>query len=135
VPERRRWDCPTGEHPGVIAPARMRKEDIRRFCIPCSFRTGRLTERVAPSLLKQRIARASSRKRKETARAARETQREAGRWTFDSVDFRREHQPLIKLPVFRSVRASLAQFQLTIRRGAPAAIRRPLTPLDPDRYV
>ena len=39
-PKRIRWSCPAGEHPGALAPSRLRKIDIRRFCIPCSESKG-----------------------------------------------------------------------------------------------
>lgn len=45
-PAQRRWACPDPEHAGVLAPSKMRMDDTRRFCWPCSERKGRLVERV-----------------------------------------------------------------------------------------
>jgi hypothetical protein len=45
-----RWTCPNDLHPGALAPGRPRKDDMRRYCIACSEKSGRLTERVAPKL-------------------------------------------------------------------------------------
>ncbi len=69
-----RWDCPNELHPGVLAPSRPRKDDVRRYCLDCSKKTGRLTERVAPKLAKQREAaeqktRERAKKRAEKKRA------------------------------------------------------------------
>jgi hypothetical protein len=64
------WRCPDATHAGVRAPARLRKIDVRRYCLACSEREGVLVERVnAPAeqardkrrtrkLLKERAARA-----------------------------------------------------------------------------
>ena len=66
-PSRIRWSCPSGEHPGALAPTRLRKIDIRRFCIPCSEFKGVLTERVAPALearKKKRVKKVARKKKK-----------------------------------------------------------------------
>lgn len=44
----RRWVCPKCDA-GCLAPSRPRKDDVRRFCLPCSAKTGRLVERVCPA--------------------------------------------------------------------------------------
>jgi hypothetical protein len=38
----------------VNAPQRPRKDDVRRFCKECSWKTGRLVERTSPALERQR---------------------------------------------------------------------------------
>lgn len=45
----RRWVCPICGT-GVNAPERPRKDDVRRYCLPCSETTGRLVARTAPAL-------------------------------------------------------------------------------------
>ncbi len=69
----KRWQCPTGEHEGVLAPSKMRKDDVRRFCFPCSTKTGRLVARTCPSLEKERAAKQEARqtKAKQTRATAR----------------------------------------------------------------
>ena len=58
-----RWKCPTCDS-GVLAPSKPRKDDIRRYCLPCSEKVGRLQTRVAPALEKQRERSAMSNKKK-----------------------------------------------------------------------
>lgn len=53
--QQKRWVCPTCGG-GVLAPSRPRKDDVRRYCLPCSKKTGRLVERTCPSLEKVRAA-------------------------------------------------------------------------------
>lgn len=65
------WKCPSGEHQGVRAPSRPRKDDIRRFCLDCSTETGRLVERVAPAVERKRARKAEARKRKAATKARR----------------------------------------------------------------
>ena len=39
------WRCGNEDHPGVFAPSRLAKDDLRRYCIPCSEKRGKLVER------------------------------------------------------------------------------------------
>lgn len=64
----RRWDCPNGEHAGVLAPERMAKDDVRRYCLECSVESGRLEERVSPALERKRQEAEERRKEKAAAR-------------------------------------------------------------------
>jgi hypothetical protein len=48
-----RWKCSLCDD-GLLAPTRPRKNDVRRYCLPCSAKSGRLVDRVAPSLEKKR---------------------------------------------------------------------------------
>ena len=48
-----RWKCPICDD-GLLAPTRPRRNDVRRYCLPCSTKSGRLVDRLAPSLEKQR---------------------------------------------------------------------------------
>lgn len=50
-----RWKCPTCGH-GLLAPERPRRNDIRRYCLPCSKTAGVLVERIAPRLEAARAA-------------------------------------------------------------------------------
>jgi hypothetical protein len=58
-----RWKCAKCDS-GVLAPSKPRKDDIRRYCLPCSEEAGRLQMRVAPALEKQRERSAMSNKKK-----------------------------------------------------------------------
>ena len=48
-----RWKCEKCND-GLLAPSRPRKNDVRRYCLPCSAKQGTLVERIAPALEKQR---------------------------------------------------------------------------------
>jgi len=43
-----RWVCPKCTA-GTLAPSRPRRDDVRRYCLPCSSKTGRLVERESPA--------------------------------------------------------------------------------------
>jgi hypothetical protein len=51
----KRWTCPRCGG-GKLAPERPRKNDTRRYCLPCSDKTGRLVERTCKALEKRREA-------------------------------------------------------------------------------
>lgn len=48
-----RWKCEICDN-GLLAPSRPRKNDVRRYCLPCSAKRGTLVERTAPALQKKR---------------------------------------------------------------------------------
>ena len=47
------WRCPDCGNQ-KRAPGKPRRNDVRRFCLPCSQRTGYMVERVCPTLEKKR---------------------------------------------------------------------------------
>jgi len=47
-----RWKCENCND-GLLAPSRPRKNDVRRYCLPCSSKKGTLVERIAPALQKK----------------------------------------------------------------------------------
>ena len=53
-----RWKCSICDD-GLLAPTRPRKNDVRRYCLPCSTKRGTLVERIAPALEKKREKRSS----------------------------------------------------------------------------
>jgi len=53
-----RWKCEKCDD-GLLAPTRPRKNDVRRYCLPCSAKQGTLVERIAPALQKHREKRAA----------------------------------------------------------------------------
>lgn len=44
-----RWKCPQC-NAGILAQTKPRKDDVRRYCYPCSIKSGRLVERIACAL-------------------------------------------------------------------------------------
>jgi len=94
VSNRRRWVCPNDCGNNVMAPGRMRRDDVRRYCLPCSESTGRLVERLAPALERVREEKAAARRKRERKAAAAAT---AKRWCLvDGTDVR---------PMFRRARS------------------------------
>lgn len=53
-----RWKCPQCGA-GILAPTKPRRDDVRRYCLPCSAKGGRLVERIAPALEAKREQRAA----------------------------------------------------------------------------
>lgn len=62
----RRWVCPNGCGNNILAPGRMRTDDVRRYCLDCSKKSGRLVARVCPALEKKRTD-AKARRREKAA--------------------------------------------------------------------
>jgi len=58
-----RWKCPQCDA-GILAPTKPRKDDVRRYCLPCSSKNGRLVQRIAPALEAQRERRTASSREK-----------------------------------------------------------------------
>ena len=65
---RKRWVCPKCDV-GVLAPIRPRKNNVLRYCLPCSQVTGKLVERFCPSLDDARNAKAAKADAKKAAKA------------------------------------------------------------------
>ena len=57
----------------------MRKDDVRRYCLDCSEKTGRLVQRICPALEKKRAAKTDRRKVKAKTKRERAKKR-AKRW-------------------------------------------------------
>lgn len=79
----RRWACPKCGR-GANAPERMRRDDVRRYCLSCSKSTGRLVMRACAVLERARVEARAAR----TAAAQRQRQREGLRWTVCGLDVR-----------------------------------------------
>lgn len=127
-----RWECPTGEHPGQLGPQRPRRENMVRYCVPCSIKTGKLTERVAPAVEKRRAegkassAERAKRKRVRTAMAKqRAAAAETKRYTVEGVDLRDELARYVKLRAFGGRDGRMAKrppsFTVSIRSSYPRA--------------
>lgn len=72
----RRWRCRKCCR-GQNAPARMKRTDVRRYCLTCSKRTGHLVERHCPSLERERRQAKAARARVAARRAAKRSDRSA----------------------------------------------------------
>lgn len=104
--KRVRWACPNG-CAAVLASSRPRKDDVARYCLPCSAARGRLVLRAAPVLKAQREAKTAAAKTKKTLHAERSAKREAAYYEVHSVDLREELRKLWALPIARELRAKL----------------------------
>lgn len=96
-PKLRLWKCPNGDHAGKRAPGRMRLEDIRRFCIPCSVSAGVLVRRVCPAAAKvssssksRSASKQRTRRRAKARPRAAAKQRQRAREVIDGIDVARE---------------------------------------------
>jgi len=77
-PKRYRWTCADPDHPGVLAPGRLRRIDLRRYCLDCSQKSGLLVERRCPALDQARHEKDERRKAKaRRATQTRQTRRAA----------------------------------------------------------
>lgn len=95
------WKCSNPNHKGIRAPGRMRADDIRRYCWPCSQETGYLVQRYAPALeRKRKDAKARRQERESQARQRAREAREA-REIVAGVDIGKEIQRLMALPALR----------------------------------
>jgi hypothetical protein len=103
----------------VNGPQRPRRDDVRRYCLACSASTGRLVERTAPSLERQRQQKQErSAARRVTARD-RERTLERERRSIGSVNIDAEARRLWNLPVFkRQPRWKPGVPTITVRRSA-----------------
>ena len=73
-----RWVCPTCAA-GCLAPSRPRLDDVRRYCLTCSKRTGRLVQRVCPAQERARQA-ATARRADKVARQQAKAKADAYSW-------------------------------------------------------
>ena len=126
------WTCPNPNHKGIRAPGRLRKDDVRRFCWPCSLEVGTLVERHAPALERKR--KDATAKRLEKERAQRQQARENGRrrWLVTLKDATgREREMDVRAELRRALtdmgyfdgwayghKPTIDDLNITIRRGA-----------------
>lgn len=97
APKLRRWVCPQcGD--GVHAPSRPRMDDVRRYCLICSKKTGRLVQRTSPSLDRERQASKLKSQEKAGAKRTRVRQTEQAKWIRAGIDVRKEMKRLLAFP-------------------------------------
>lgn len=86
APKRVRWVCPNDRHPGVLGPSRPRRDDVCRFCLPCSADRGRLVLRTAPALDRARLDREAAAEIRARVEAARRVARAAAYYEVAGLD-------------------------------------------------
>jgi hypothetical protein len=99
-PSLKRWLCPSC-NVGKLAPSKPRKNDTRRYCLPCSEKTGRLVERACPALDKKREAATSARDERQTKAKAAKQAREESRWAVKGEDLRVAWDKMRRLKAIR----------------------------------
>lgn len=84
---RTHWVCPNG-CPAKLGSTRPRKDDVVRYCLACSAKSGKLVPRSAPALERQRAERSSSQAERRQLKLERERARTAAQFTVAGVDLR-----------------------------------------------
>lgn len=99
----RRWICPTCGA-GTNAPERPAKDDVRRYCFPCSTKNGKLVERTSPALEKQRAASREKSAAKTTNARQRATEARIVKVTVGPFNLEKEAARIWKVSTFREMR-------------------------------
>lgn len=89
----KRWVCPACAQ-GCLAPSKPRMDDVRRYCLPCSAKTGRLVRRTCPTLDKQRATRAAQAKEKRAKQRVRKSAARDAVWVHQGCDLEVEAKAL-----------------------------------------
>lgn len=95
----------------------MRTDDVRRFCLTCSERTGRLVQRRCPSLDRERAIRTTRQQEQARTAAERKRQAELARRCVDEVDVERIYKRLSQLKTFPPSRFGTPPPPLKLRRA------------------
>jgi len=93
----KRWVCPLCGS-GKLAPSRPRKDDTRRFCLPCSEKTGRLVERTCPALDKERSVKETMRKAKKAVKAVKAEQAHRAKVSYLGFNFETLAEIMWRIP-------------------------------------
>lgn len=99
----RQWKCPNG-CAGVLGPDKPRTDDVRRYCLPCSEKSGRLVKRTCPALDRKRAAGKARSTEKAKAKRDRSRAVEDKKWIVDGLDLRVEAKRFWNLPSLRERR-------------------------------
>lgn len=106
-----RWKCPQCDS-GVLAPSRPRRDDVRRYCLTCSAKTGKLVERSAPALEKKREQAKQRSTEKQKTKRAKVAQAKTAHSGFDVIKEaerlwkilqKQENKPQRRLPYIKLV--------------------------------
>jgi hypothetical protein len=103
----KRWICPMCQA-GKLAPERPRRDDVRRYCLPCSQTTGRLVERACPALDRKRAAKKERQAAKRATARDRQAAADLARYTVGTpatgvIDLRDELRRLMRLPCVKAL--------------------------------
>lgn len=125
-----RWTC-DGGHPGVLAPARLRRVDLRRYCLECSKAAGVLVERVAPARQARSEARAAVKAKRRARKVRTAKQREAAKRAARLANYARYCGPAVVARALGITRERAAELLAAVmgsdryNRGTPSfAVRR-----------
>jgi len=129
----RTWVCPQCED-AVRAPSVPRKDDVRRYCLPCSKRTGKLVQRTCPALEKRRAERGAANKARHKARAERARERELKHYTVGGVNLKAEARTLWRLLKNAEGFHPVAEPAMRIRRSRRTRYGGKLGHYDPRRH-
>jgi hypothetical protein len=115
--KRKRWVCPTGDHPGVLGPGKPAANNIVRFCLPCSAKTGFLVERTCPANEKKREKAGEAAKEKAKKKRDAKRKKEVDQFFAGGVDIRRRFKALKKLKAWKAGRFyTVRNAEITVRR-------------------
>lgn len=104
--KRHRWVCPICGV-GALGSSRPRKNATVRYCLACSAKSEYLVERSAPALAKKRSAVSQAKATQRKKRVQRAEAKETERWTFGSIDLRKEADRICKRFKIRKPNISL----------------------------
>lgn len=109
------WRCPKCDD-GIRAPERLRKIDVRRFCLKCSASTGLLVERTIPSRDAERarakiIQREQQAKARERAAAKQKSYAQSERGQLEAFA-----RAALKLDAFSALGWRIIPFQIRLAR-------------------
>ena len=109
---RTRWVCPSCGK-GKLGPQRPRKDNVVRWCLPCSAKTGKLVERSAPSLEKKAEEKADAAKTRRAAKKAKADEK----WIVHGFDLRAVLRVLWRSKTMKAARTQAKLPALSITRA------------------
>lgn len=101
-PKQRKWTCPKCES-SVLGPQVPRQNDVRRYCLDCSAKTGRLVERVCRAKTKEQETTRERRKELRKKMAAEKKDEEHKRATVQGLDLRKDFDSMRRRKIVREL--------------------------------
>lgn len=118
------WRCPKCES-GIRAPERLRKIDVRRYCLPCSEQTGVLVERTIPSRDAER-ARAKIIQREQQAKAReRDAAKRAAYAQSERGQLEAFARAALRLDAYEVLHDRVVNFQIRLARRTKLVVDEP----------
>lgn len=116
--KKRRWVCDQCGT-GALGSERPRRDDIVRYCLLCSKKTGRLVQRHCPSIEQKRTAKTERLTARRSAKAKTERTVKKERRTILGLDIDAEATRIWNLPIFKAQpRWQPKVPAITVRRSA-----------------